>query len=305
MPTIKKKPITYKPTQTPKQSATKQNFYGVDPKDPSALWLNNLFFLRLEEKIPNLSSYIKQLEKIQNYTYQNPFIGMSSLLHRSVLVYSSFAGLEHTTNERLEFLGDSILNFFVSRMLIEKYTKEDEGQLSRLRGQLVSTKALASISKNLGLHLCLITNPESRKLITSQDNILADLFESTLAALWLDGGSEVAYAWVQKTHGHLIFDIQNTNSGVVMDFYDYKSLVQQHFQKIAKHPPVYHVIQEEKKGGDTFFTIGLYNTNATPEELIAMTPLAWGYGSSKKEASQKAAQEYWEQKLKTTETIKK
>jgi len=163
-----------------------------------------------------------ELEKVLGYTFKNKSFLDTAFTHRS------FANEYHITKvasyERLEFLGDAILEFISSRTLYERYPEKTEGELTQLRASLVCEYTLSQITDQLdfGTYLYLSRGEEmtgGRK----RKSILCDLFESVLGAIYLDGGIEEAFKYVEK---FLLTDIEKKTL-----FYDAKSILQEYAQK--------------------------------------------------------------------------
>jgi len=180
------------------------------------------------------------------------------------------------SNERLEFLGDSILSFIISKYLYENFPKKNEGQLTMLRSLLVKKKTLARTAKKQGFgSKLLLSRSENEAGGRNNENILADSFESFLAALYLDQGLEIAENFVRDNIISLIPTIDKIN-----DLKDYKSLLQEKIQAKGHKSPVYKMIKEE--GPDhakTFFV-------EVEDEGIE---IARGEGHTKQEAETEAA----------------
>lgn len=189
------------------------------------------------------------------------------------------------SNERLEFLGDSIISFVVSNYLFMKYPAFDEGILTNLRSLLVNTKSLASIAKALdfGTNLRLSKGEEESKGRQNQ-SLLADSFEAFIGALFLDQGVAKVQLFLEE---------------VLLpkaDYYikkqtlkDPKSLLQEHVQAQKLSSPVYKVIAEEGPAHAKIFTVGVY---------VKDSQLGQGQGKSKQEAEESAAKEGLERVLK-------
>jgi ribonuclease-3 len=201
--------------------------------------------------------------------YQQAFI------HRSYLNESK-KHLE--SNERLEFLGDSILSFVVSDHLYKTYPQFDEGILTNLRSLVVNTKNLARAAKRLefGKYLLLSRGEEDSKG-RENESILANTFEAVIGALFMDQGIDAVREFLYKT---IIPDIEEYVQKKV--FKDPKSLLQEYVQSKKQHSPLYKVLKEEGPAHAKRFTIGVFVGN----ELMGE-----GSGKSKQEAEEKAAEQ--------------
>ncbi len=207
-------------------------------------------------------------------TFHNQDLLRQAFIHRSFL---NEAPEKMESNERLEFLGDSILSFVVSDHLYKAYPEFDEGILTNLRSLVVNTKSLAKKARELKLgdHLQLSKGEEESKG-RENDSILANTFEAVIGALFLDQGIEAVKTFLFT---NLIPDIAEYVEKRV--FKDPKSLLQEHVQSKKQNSPVYKVHNEEGPAHAKQFTIGVYVENHL---------LGEGQGRSKQEAEEGAAQ---------------
>jgi ribonuclease III len=193
--------------------------------------------------------------------------------HRSFLNESSD---ESESNERLEFLGDSILSFIVSTYIYENYPNLKEGELTALRSVLTNTQTLYQFAKdlNLGEQLKLSKGEESTGGRINK-TILANTFESLLGGLFLDQGLEAAKEFVNSViiaHIDAVVEDQGLK--------DPKSLLQEKTQEVNKMSPVYKIVREEGPDHSKIYTSGVFLNNKL---------LAEGSGKSKQEAEKNAA----------------
>lgn len=209
-----------------------------------------------------------------------PKLHNSSLLkqaftHRSYLNESR----EHIeSNERLEFLGDSILSFIISEYLFQTYPHFDEGILTNLRSLVVNTKSLAKTAKKLDFgQRLLLSHGEEESQGRENESILANTFEAYIGALFLDQGTPAVKDFLKET---LIIEIEGYVQKKV--FKDPKSLLQEHVQSRKQNSPLYKVLNEEGPAHAKTFTIGVFVEN----ELMGE-----GVGHSKQEAEEHAAQQ--------------
>ncbi len=207
--------------------------------------------------------------------FNNEQLHQQAFIHRSYLNESK-KHLE--SNERLEFLGDSILSFVVSDHLYKTYPQFDEGILTNLRSLVVNTKNLARAGKRLefGKYLLLSRGEEDSKG-RENESILANTFEAFIGALFMDQGIDAVREFLYQT---IIPDIEEYVQKKV--FKDPKSLLQEYVQSKKQHSPLYKVLQEEGPAHAKRFTIGVFVGN----ELMGE-----GAGKSKQEAEEKAAEE--------------
>lgn len=197
-----------------------------------------------------------------------------SLLN-AALTHASGADHRLASNERLEFLGDSILGFIVCEMLFERFPKYLEGELTRVKSVLVSRHTCARISERLGLRDVLILGKGMAGSPHLPDSLLADVFESLIAAMYLDGGLEPARAFI---HRELAVEIDLAISGQTDD--NYKSRLQQLAQREFGSTPIYELIDE--KGPD-------HSKSFKMAAVVGNRRYAPAWGRNKKEAEQRAA----------------
>jgi ribonuclease III len=204
---------------------------------------------------------------------KNPQLFDEATTHRS---YLNEVKEKIPSNERLEFLGDSILSFIVSDYLFSKYPDFNEGKLTNLRSLLVNTKMLGSLSKecDLGTHLKLSKGEEESGGRNNQ-SLLADTFESFLGALFLDQGLEEVKKFVYQTVIPRADEFLKSNV-----LKDPKSRLQEYVQSKKQGSPNYRVTLEEGPAHARKFTVGVF----VKDELLGE-----GNGKSKQEAEEDAA----------------
>ena len=213
-----------------------------------------------------------ELELKLNYKFKNPELLKNALTH------SSFANEEHCkfgSNERLEFLGDSVLSIIVSEYIYKNFKNLPEGELTKMRAALVCEKALFSYSKELELGKFLyLGKGESHNHGEQRPSILADAFEAVLAAIYLDGGFEPAKKHVLR---FISSELEHSDADA---FKDYKTLLQEVIQKNPEERLVYILTDEAGPDHDKRFTVEVHlNSNV----------IGSGIGKSKKQAEQEAA----------------
>jgi ribonuclease-3 len=208
-------------------------------------------------------------------SFKNKQLLTQAFTHRS---YLNEAKKQVESNERLEFLGDSILSFVISEHLFTTYPEFDEGILTNLRSLVVNTKSLAKAAKtlNFGKHLLLSKGEEESKG-RENESILANTFESVIGALFMDQGIAPAKEFIFQNIVPLI-------EGYVKKrvFKDPKSLLQEYVQARKQNSPVYKVLQEEGPAHAKIFTIGVFIDSEQKGE---------GVGHSKQEAEENAAEQ--------------
>ncbi len=205
-------------------------------------------------------------------------------LYNVAFTHTSYAN-EHKVenNERLEFLGDAILDFLVGEYLYLTYPQMPEGDLSKIRSKYVCTNANAEYATYLNLHECLMLGKGEREQGGEyKPTVLADLFEAFLGAMYLDSGIDN----VRKILNLVIFSkIEYIGNGY---FVDYKSKLQEDIQAESRKGLEYHLDSEEGPSHDKVFTISVYHDGVR---------LGTGKGKSKKEAEQAAAKEALRKKV--------
>lgn len=215
------------------------------------------------------------LESLIEYTFQNPLILTEALTHAS-LAYENHR--HHADNQRLEFLGDSVLQVILSTELFLRMKGADEGLLTKARSQLVSTKALARLARqqNFGAYLLMGRGEESNGGRT-RESTLADVFEAVTGAIFLDGGLNAAKAFVLRAFASELESLQSSPLEL-----NPKGELQEIIQSIGNCPPSYAILSAE--GPDHL------------KSFVAVvswlgTELGHGTGRSKKEAESEAARQ--------------
>lgn len=181
-----------------------------------------------------------------------------------------------SSNERLEFLGDSILSFVISDYLFRTYPDFDEGTLTNIRSSLVNTKTLSSVAKELNLgSLLKLSKGEEESKGRENASLLENCFEAFIGALYLDQGMKVVTEFITDTLLLRIEEFVRKRA-----FKDPKSLLQETIQAQKQTSPVYKVISEAGPAHARLFTIGVY---------VKGKLLGQGSGKSKQEAQVQAA----------------
>jgi len=225
----------------------------------------------------------EKLQKNIGVTFVNQDLLTSAFIHRSYLNESKEI---HNSNERLEFLGDSILSFLTSEFLFTTYPQYPEGILTNIRSSLVKTKSLAEVAQSLGLgELLFLSHGEEESGGRHNQSLLADTFEALLGAMYLDGGIVVCREYLTRILFPFVKSIIETKS-----YIDYKSLLQEIVQEQSRISPVYKVTRSEGPDHAKIFWV---------EVLVGETVLGEGVGKSKQEAQQAAAEAALEKMGKT------
>ncbi len=214
------------------------------------------------------------LEEKLNYKFKNRKLLENALTHSS---YANEVRMGHTSNERLEFLGDSVLSIIVSDYIYKQFPKMPEGELTRLRASLVCEKSLCGFSRELDIgHYMLLGKGEDKGGGRERDSILADAFEAVLAAIYLDGGMEVAHKHVMN------FVLRELNHTEDDGFKDYKTALQEIIQRNPEESVTY--ILTDETGPD-------HNKSFTVEVHLNSNVIGKGTGKNKKQAEQQAARQ--------------
>jgi ribonuclease-3 len=224
--------------------------------------------------MPEVSTKTSQdvLEECQNvlgYRFRQPDLLKAALTH------ASGADTRLASNERMEFLGDSVLGLVVCERLFHRFPDYMEGDLTKIKSVVVSRRTCARISRELNLGSFVFMGKGMTSSTLVPPNILADVFESLVASIYLDGGLEPARDFILRYMGPEIDQVAEGAHGG-----NYKSLLQQLAQKEFNATPVYQLLDEKGPDHSKCFKIAA---------LIGrqLYPAAWG--RNKKEAEQKAA----------------
>lgn len=223
---------------------------------------------QIEQLIQNVSC----IESKLGYRFKDPSLLTLPFVHRSFLNENKEIK-EH--NERLEFLGDSILGLLMADYLYRFLPSNAEGELSYLRSRLVEASTCVDFVQSLDVSKYLLLGKgEKRNDGRGRDSILADFFEAIIGAIYLDGGLEAAKSFLFNNFSKQIDEILKT------PLRNWKALLQDYCQKKFQQPPCYQVIHESGPDHSKTFEIGVY---------IQKEELGRGCGASKKEAQQAAA----------------
>lgn len=217
---------------------------------------------------------LSQLEKTLNIEFNNKTLLQTALTHRSYL--NEHPEYKGESNERLEFIGDAILEFIVSHHLFESFPNLPEGQLTVFRSAIVSTKTLAKVAKDLKLgQFLFMAKGEETSGGKNNPTLLANTMEAVIGAIFFDRGLKPARDLIKK---HILVLLpQIIKSGV---YKDPKSQLQELVQEKFKTPPVYKVMGEEGLDHAKTFTVAV---------LVNSKKLGQGKGLSKQEAEEQAA----------------
>lgn len=215
-------------------------------------------------------------QKISHYTFHNPGLLKEALTHKSYVNETSIKGIKD--NERMEFLGDAILDLVISEYLFEKLPEAKEGELSKLKSTVVSEVTLANVARKINIgKFILLGKGEELSQGRSKNSLLANTLEAVIAAIYLDGGfyegKNLIRRWFFET-------IENIMTHQVT--FDYKTDFQEECQRVFEILPEYRLARSSGPDHNKEFEIQL---------LVKGKVFGFGRGKSKKEAEQKAAKE--------------
>lgn len=218
---------------------------------------------------------LSALESKIGFVFKNKALLKESLTHRSYLNENLSWGVSH--NERLEFLGDAVLELAVTEILFNKFSQYPEGQLTSLRAALVNYQIMAEIAKNLGFdEFILLSRGEAKDIGRARKVILANAMEAVIGAVYLDAGYQEAKRIIEEF-------IVNPNLNNVIEgglYKDPKSHLQEIVQEKMKLTPTYQMLEEWGPDHKKIFKMGVY----FGDKLVAE-----GEGYSKQEAEIEAA----------------
>lgn len=218
---------------------------------------------------------LKKFEEIIKYNFKNIDILEKSLTHSSYSNEDKF--YTKVNNERLEFLGDAVLSIVVSRFIFEQFPEYPEGELTKLRSQVVCEDTLSLVASNLNIgNFLLLGKGEETSGGRERKSILADAVEAIIAAIYIDGGYKEAEKFVLE---NLTKYIQLAVKGKIIS--DYKSYLQEYYQSKNQVCKIRYVVtKEEGPDHEKMFHVNV---------LVNKVPVGTGAGKSKKIAEQDAA----------------
>lgn len=211
---------------------------------------------------------LKKLQKNLNYLFKNPLLLKQALTHRS---YAK------DNYERLEFIGDGILNYVIGLNLYNFYPNFSEGQLSKIRATLVTEEILAKLANKLYLgDYLLLGEGELNNGGRNRPSILADALEAIFAAISFDSNFEQSKNIIESLYGNLINKVEELINN------DSKTILQEYLQKLRLDLPVYEIVKREGPEHNIIFNVAC--------KIEDLNINVCGEGNTKKEASQNAAQ---------------
>ncbi|MCD6586065.1 MAG: ribonuclease III [Desulfobacteraceae bacterium] len=215
------------------------------------------------------------LEKNIGYAFDNRDFLEHALRHSSYV--NELLDKDTQDNERLEFLGDSVLSIVISHLLIDRFPELNEGDLSKIRSSLVNEFQLSAVAQKIELgQFIMLGKGEMQTGGQGKSSILADTVEALLAAIYLDGGFNKVFEVIRRHFSGLFADLAFPEKNQ-----DFKSRIQEIVQATIKSQPEYNIIKEMGPDHDKIFEV----------ELVVGDVTTRGIGKNKKAAEQAAAQE--------------
>jgi len=217
------------------------------------------------------------LERTLGYRFRERELLVASLMHRSY-----YSGPEMNTalqsNERMEFLGDSVLSLVVNDTLYHRYPDKSEGELTKMKSVVVSKQVLAHLAKRIDLGSFVLLSDNAQKAgVSTMDSVLSDTLEAVFGAVFIDGGFEAAKLCILKVLPDNLGDVVYQEDAI-----NYKSLLQEYIQALHKVPPRYRVHSTAGPDHAKEFSV---------EVVVKGNILGQGTGKTKKHAEQEAARE--------------
>ena len=252
-----------------------------EPSDRSGLllgWLRSAVvrFLPRSAQTELPRTEIRALERRLEYHFRDVDLLVQSMKHRSYVYSRQGHGLE--SNERLEYLGDAVLDVVVAEFLFRLYEDKREGDLTQIKSLAVSRTVLARRARSIDLGRFILLSPEERNAGgDNQDSILSDAFEALIGAIHLDGGLPAACAFIERVALHDIDELHRRE-----DFINFKSRLLEHVQSQGAGHPKYQVHEESGPDHEKVFSV---------EVSITGQAMGTGTGRTKKEAQQMAARD--------------
>jgi ribonuclease-3 len=216
----------------------------------------------------------KKFEETAGIEFKDKSLLKQAFIHRSYINENRSSGLEH--NERLEFLGDAVLELVITDFLYKKFSKMDEGELTSIRSALVNADTCATVAQKLGANdFLLLSKGESKDMGRARQYILANTLEAIIGAIYMDQGIDASSKFIFDHITPLTEEI--VEKGTWMDA---KSSFQEKAQEHESVTPVYKTLHESGPDHDKKFTIGVYLGNDIAGQ---------GDGKSKQDGEQEAA----------------
>ena len=214
------------------------------------------------------------MESFLEYKFNNDKLIETALTHSSYAHESKHGDIEN--NERLEFLGDAVLELVISSFIFDKFPELPEGELTKLRASVVCESSLAKKAKEIGIgDRIKLGKGEENTGGRYRDSILADAFEAVIGAIYLDGGIESAGKYIIEIMEESIFHMLK-----IFRMSDCKTYLQEIVQKYSREPIEYLIVDESGPAHNKLFVVNIFHNGKI---------LGKGSGKSKKEAEQNAA----------------
>lgn len=230
-----------------------------------------------------MKNNLETLQKKIGLTFSDITLLRTACTHRSFLNENKGAGLEH--NERLEFLGDAVLELVVTSYLFRKYPKKQEGELTAFRSAIVNTMSLIKVAEHIGLNeFMMLSKGEAKDTGRARSVILANAVEAVIGAIYMDQGYNAAANFISGQVLEVI-DIEEIIKKRL--WIDAKSRFQEKAQEKVGVTPSYKTLKEIGPDHDKKFTLGVF---------LGDVQVASGMGASKQEAEQQAAEKALEVK---------
>jgi ribonuclease-3 len=231
---------------------------------------------RISEQYPKWEKNLSQLQKRIDYSFHDTTLLKAALTHKSYLRRNYDDHKTPSPFERMEFLGDSILGFIVSRELFSRHPDEQEGKLSKLKSKIVSETYLTLKANAIDLGKYLLLSPEEQQAGgAKKPSILSDTVEALICAIYLDSGIGAATRFIKN---QILTEYETTVTR--NELVNYKSILQEYMQSRNEQPPQYVTIAEEGPEHNKTFIV---------EARVGKDVLGSGKGSTKKHAQQEAA----------------
>lgn len=222
-----------------------------------------------------------KFENVSGITFKDKTLLKQAFTHRSYINENRNFKLGH--NERLEFLGDTVLQSVITDYIYNNFPNMNEGQLTWLRSELVNANTCSAIAEKLGMKsFLLVSRGAMKESVRSQQSILADALEALIGAIYLDQGHETVKNFIIKNITPMTGDILKREV-----WSNAKNILQERIQEEESVTPIYKLISESGPPHDSTFVMGVYVNN----ELLGQ-----GTGKTKQEAEQQAAKEAIESK---------
>lgn len=215
-----------------------------------------------------------KFEKVSKIVFNDKDLLKQAFIHRSYINENKNLGLDH--NERLEFLGDAVLELVITDYLYKKYNDKTEGDLTSYRSALVNANTLSQVASNLNMNeFLLLSRGETKDVGRARQYILANTFEAFVGAVYLDKGYDEAKKFIEENVSPLIDEIIEKRAWI-----DAKSLFQEKAQDETGITPAYKTIKESGPDHSKMFTVAV---------MLGKEQVALGEGESKQDAEQNAA----------------